>query len=128
MKRNGDGMSNLEAEFLQYWRMIVPSRPQPEREYQFLEGRRFRFDFCFVPQRVAVELEGAVFQQGRHTRGKGYESDCEKYNLAVLNGYKVLRFTRGMLQRDPHGCISQVLGAIEANTLTLNRGGKHGRV
>jgi len=33
----------------------------------------------------------------------GYSKDCEKYNLAILNGWKVLRYTAvnfGNLEKD----------------------------
>jgi hypothetical protein len=42
---------------------------------------------------VAVEFEGGIWSNGRHIRGKGYARDVEKYNLAVLEGWRVLRYT-----------------------------------
>ena len=39
------------------------------------------------------EYEGGVWTKGRHTRGKGYINDTKKYNLAVMNGWKLLRYT-----------------------------------
>jgi hypothetical protein len=42
--------------------------------------------------RVAVEVEGGAFSGGRHTRGMGFVADCEKYNVAALDGWLVLRF------------------------------------
>jgi very-short-patch-repair endonuclease len=62
-------------------------------EYQFDRDRKFRFDFAWPGLRVAVEVEGGNFVFGRHTRGKGFETDCEKYNLATLQGWSVFRFT-----------------------------------
>lgn len=35
---------------------------------------------------------------GRHSRAKGYERDCEKYNEAALLGWCVLRFTSDMVK------------------------------
>lgn len=46
---------------------------------------------------VAVEVEGGTFSGGAHTRGLHYRSDCRKYNLAVLKGWRILRFDAGML-------------------------------
>ena len=62
-----------------------------EREYRFYPTRRFRADFAFIDKKILVEIEGAIFTRGRHTRGSGYEKDCEKYNLAAGMGYKVYR-------------------------------------
>lgn len=73
--------------------MRVSKLPPPESEYRFLDDRRFRFDFAWPSRMVAVEVEGGVWTGGRHNRGSGYIKDCEKYNLAALAGWKVLRFT-----------------------------------
>lgn len=69
-----------------------------EREYVFAKPRRYRFDFAWPELRIAVELEGGIWSNGRHTRGQGYESDCRKYNLAQCLGWVVLRYTRGMVE------------------------------
>ena len=66
-------------------------------EHQFCDGRRWRFDVALVGlvRKYAFEIEGGIFSriQGRHTRGKGYERDMEKYNVAAALGWKVFRFT-----------------------------------
>jgi very-short-patch-repair endonuclease len=74
--------------------------PTPEREYAFARdvGRRWRFDFAWPALKVAVECDGSVYAQGRHTRGKGYEQDAEKLNTAVLMGWDVVRFSGGMIR------------------------------
>jgi very-short-patch-repair endonuclease len=59
----------------------------------YWHGRNWRFDFAWPDRKLAVELEGAVYAGGRHTRGKGFEADCEKANAAVLAGWRILRFT-----------------------------------
>ncbi len=73
--------------------------PLPEREFLFHKRRKWRFDFAWPDLLIAVEVEGGVFSGGRHVRGQGYESDCEKYNEAQLLGWMVLRFTPGMIKR-----------------------------
>ena len=72
--------------------------PPFEEEFKFLPDRRFRFDFAWPDIKVAVEVEGGVYSSGRHTRGSGYTKDCEKYNLATLNGWSVYRFTTEMVK------------------------------
>src|ERR1019366_6287530 len=67
------------------------------REFRFHSLRRWRFDFACPQKLLAVECEGGTYSGGRHTRGAGFESDCEKYAEAVLMGYRVLRFTRKMI-------------------------------
>jgi hypothetical protein len=70
----------------------------PVREYHFARPRRWRFDFAWPLYFLAVEVEGGSFVSGRHTRGKGFESDCEKLNEAALRGWKVLRVTPHMIE------------------------------
>lgn len=75
--------------------------PEPEPEHLFAGsiGRRWRFDLAFIDRRLAVEVEGGVWVKGRHTRGAGFEKDCEKYAHALLLGWRVLRVTPGMIRR-----------------------------
>lgn len=69
----------------------------PVKEYRFAEPRKFRFDFCWADLWLAAEVDGGTWKQGRHVRGAGFERDCEKLNLAVLKGWRVLRFTTAMV-------------------------------
>ena len=64
-----------------------------ELEYRFAAPRRWRFDAALPQYKVAIEQEGGIWTHGRHTRGKGYIADLEKYNEAVQRGWRVLRFT-----------------------------------
>ena len=73
--------------------------PPPIAEYRFAPPRRWRFDFAWPDLMTAVEFEGGVWSGGRHTRGKGFENDCEKYNEAAARGWRVYRFTGGMVDR-----------------------------
>lgn len=65
-----------------------------ETEYYFYANRRWRFDYAFPALKLAIEIEGAVWTQGRHTRGSGFVNDIEKYNMAASLGWTLLRFTR----------------------------------
>jgi very-short-patch-repair endonuclease len=69
----------------------------PECEVDFAPGRKWRFDFAWPERKLAVEVEGGTWSGGRHTRGDGFERDCEKYNAAALLGWTVLRFTTAMV-------------------------------
>ena len=62
-------------------------------EFRFHPVRRWRFDFAIPELKLAIEIEGGSWTQGRHTRGKGYQGDIEKYNTAQLMGWKILRYT-----------------------------------
>ena len=73
--------------------------PDPEAEYKFHPVRKWRFDFAWLSVKIAVEIEGGNFSSGksRHTTGKGYENDCEKYNAAGCLGWIVFRLTGDMI-------------------------------
>jgi len=81
--------SQLEDDYL----YLIRDLPQPKREQKFIKGRRFAFDFAWNDYKIAVEIEGGTWSGGRHTTGAGFAKDCEKYNLAVIEGWRVLRFT-----------------------------------
>lgn len=65
--------------------------PEFVTEHQFAPPRRWRFDFAWPEHKIALEVEGGVWTEGRHTRGKGFLDDVEKYNEAVCLGWRVVR-------------------------------------
>lgn len=83
--------------------------PIPEREYRFAAHhsggigkglrkrlkqaglRDWRFDFAWPDIKFAVEVEGGGWSSGRHTRGKGFREDMEKYNAAMAFGWVIYR-------------------------------------
>jgi very-short-patch-repair endonuclease len=69
----------------------------PVREFQFALDRKYRADFAFPERKLLIEIEGGTHAHGRHNRASGYESDCEKGNLAAAMGFFVLRFTTAMV-------------------------------
>lgn len=64
-----------------------------KREHRFHPTRRWRMDFAWPKQMLAVEVEGGIWGYGRHNRPRGFIKDTEKYNQAALKGWTVLRFT-----------------------------------
>lgn len=88
----------------------------PWSEYKFHPIRKWRFDYCFVKQKLAIEIEGGVFSKGRHVRGVGYINDMEKYNSATLLGYRILRYQPGKIN------ISEIKEALSM----ANNGGMNG--
>ncbi|EXB72951.1 DUF559 domain-containing protein [Acinetobacter sp. 230853] len=64
-----------------------------EQEYKFHPKRQWKADFHMTGTKILVEIEGGIWTGGRHTRGKGFIHDMEKYNAATVLGYQVLRFS-----------------------------------
>lgn len=53
----------------------------------------WRIDIAHIRKKLAIEIEGGIWINGRHNRGAGMESDITKYNVLQLLGWRVLRFT-----------------------------------
>ena len=65
---------------------------RPVFEYTFHSDRLWRFDFAWPDHKVALEVEGGVRQGiSRHTNYDGFVRDCDKYNCAIIHGWKLLR-------------------------------------
>lgn len=71
--------------------------PLPETEHRFHPVRLWRFDYGWPNHKIALEVEGGVHTGGRHTRGSGFLKDMEKYNAAIVAGWRVLRCTPSTL-------------------------------
>ena len=72
--------------------------PTPKRELKFHPTRRWRFDFAWPDQMVAVEIQGGVWSGGAHGRGSGITRNYEKYNAAAVRGWRVLQGDSSMLR------------------------------
>ena len=76
--------------------MTAHGLPPPVQEYRGIVGRQYRFDFAWPAQKIAAECEGGLFmrhQHGGHATPLGITRDIEKYNLATLQGWRVIRAT-----------------------------------
>jgi hypothetical protein len=86
-----------EADLTPY--LVAAGFPEPIREARFAPPRRWRFDYLWplpVGSRwrgIALEIQGGVWVQGRHTRGAGYARDAEKLSRAAAMGYCVILAT-----------------------------------
>lgn len=67
------------------------------KEYRFYKSRQWRFDYAMPLYKIALEVEGGVWTQGRHVRPVGFLGDMNKYNTATLLGWRVFRTTPSKL-------------------------------
>lgn len=89
---------------------LFDNRPRP---------RKWRFDFAWPERRIAVEVEGGVWSNGRHTRGQGFISDTDKYNQATLQGWRVLRYTSAAIQSGQ--AVSEIEQILKRDPVTTAR-------
>lgn len=62
-------------------------------EYRFDDKRRWRIDYAIVEKKIAIEVEGGAYTNGRHTRPSGFIADMEKYNELTRAGWRLIRVT-----------------------------------
>jgi hypothetical protein len=84
----------------------------PETEYRACPPRRYRWDGAYPEIDLLYEVQGGIWmRKGGHNTGTGISRDCEKNNLAVTRGWRVLYFTRAMVESgDAMAMLQQELG------------------
>ena len=114
--------TDLTDSFMYYWRILGDST-EATREHRGIakhvnkRGKlvmtNHRFDVAFLNERVFIELEGGTQSRGRHVRAYGYHNDCLKYNLAQLQGWLHLRYTKKAMNDDPDSMIKEILHMLK---------------
>lgn len=97
-RKSKKGLSPLESLFDRQIEERTLSRPSKELAFHEPEPgqkkRRWRFDRAWPELKLAVEIEGGTWlRASRHTSGAGFHNDTVKYNTALVQGWRVLRFT-----------------------------------
>lgn len=80
-----------EAQGTLLWQIRASNMPEATAEYRFHPTRRWAFDIAMPDIKLAVEVEGGLYVEGRHVRGQSFEADAEKYAEAMCLGWRVLR-------------------------------------
>lgn len=65
--------------------------PTPLEEYQFHPDRKWRFDFAFPFEKVALEVDGGIWIGGGHNRGAQLKKTWEKENEANAIGWHIFK-------------------------------------
>ncbi len=63
-----------------------------ETEFKFHPTRKWRSDYYIPKLKLLIEKEGGIYTGQAHGSIKGILRDIEKYNMATILGYSVLRF------------------------------------
>lgn len=87
--------------------------PKPKAEFRFDCRRRWRFDYAWPgPRPLALEVQGGLFVQGRHSRGAALLKEHEKLNEAAAQGWRVLFTTpEGLESSATFDLLKRALGA-----------------
>jgi len=82
---------DIRMKFIQKVKLLLNLEVMPE--YKFHPNRQWRIDYAIPSLKVAIEVEGGIWSNGRHTRGSGFIRDMEKYNALSLSGWTLIRVT-----------------------------------
>lgn len=82
-----------------------------EQEFKFHPERKWRADFRIEGYPILVEVEGGVFINGGHSRGKAYTNNCEKYSHMAIDGWLLIRATTDQVKSGQ--CIHWIEQTIE---------------
>ena len=64
--------------------------PQPEAETMFHPTRKWRWDYCWPAQKLALEVQGGIWVKGAHSSGVGIQRDIEKFSEGAALGWRLL--------------------------------------
>jgi len=93
-KRVTKGGNTLRDKYIKDITIFLMSKQiASQLEFKFHPTRKWKFDLAIPSHNIAIEYEGINSAKSRHTTITGYTGDCEKYNAAVMNGWRVLRYT-----------------------------------
>lgn len=85
--------------------------PEPTPEFRFCGDRKWRTDFAWTDERLALEVEGGLWVKGRHNRPKSMIDEMSKYNRLAMIGWRLLRCTPQQLESgEIMGTIREALG------------------
>lgn len=93
MKKTSARVKKAPVDWARIVQQFCPAYGGWVAELMFHPERRWRFDVACHSASIAIEIEGGVFVRGRHSRGAGMIGDMEKYNAAVVLGWRLLRYT-----------------------------------
>jgi DNA-binding CsgD family transcriptional regulator len=149
MTQDPTKMSDLERAFDTQFISLGQDLPTPVNQFAFARPRRFLFDRAWPDYKVAVELEGSIGRgrpvkchncgelvrarkgdgkagkvislPGFHQRIGRFMSDMEKYNLAVENGWFVLRFLHQDVHSEPFKMVDLIRHTLESRKYRVSQ-------
>ena len=89
------------------------------QEHRFHPTRRWRFDFCWVDEKVAVEIDGLVYGgRGGHQTVDGIGADAEKHEAARALGWVVYRVPAGWLDTRYEQVIASIRALLDSRSVS----------
>lgn len=110
MRLKASTTNDAADDFPYYLRLCGADLPAPVRDYRFHPTRKWRLDWAWPQQRVALEVDGGryAFAGGRHAT----DADHEKLNRAASMGWRVLHVSPEALRNSPGALIADIRDAL----------------
>lgn len=92
--------------------LVLRGLPRPEAQYPVLDDRRRRavwLDLAYPEHRIGIEYEGAD-----HTRPERVLRDAGRYTWLVDEGWRMYRFTKYQVYREPDEIAEVIVRALAA--------------
>lgn len=89
------GQAGSELERLALATLTKAGLRPTKLQYIFGRPRLWRMDAAWLPEKVAVEIQGGTWakKRGGHSTGSGIQADMVKHNAAQLLGWIVLCYS-----------------------------------
>jgi very-short-patch-repair endonuclease len=81
------------------------------REYRPIAGRKFRIDFAFPVEKVAIEFDG--YRHHGFSR-KGFRQGLYRQNILVSHGWRILRYTLTDVRDRLDEVLEEIAAALRA--------------
>lgn len=92
--------SPIEKMFIEQWRVVYGNGIHPQYN---VPGFRYRVDFAFPSDKVAVELDGYEY----HNSKEQFTNDRKRQREMELAGWRFIRFSGSEVYRDADACVRQ---------------------
>jgi hypothetical protein len=101
--------SVLENKFRLLWKTI--SNIELVEEHRFHDTRKWRLDFAHIESRVGIEIQGGIWNGGRHGRGYGIAQDNEKSNEAIFCAWVIIKLAGNQITLENLEKIKKLINA-----------------
>jgi hypothetical protein len=83
----------FEKEYQFHWHDKTKAEIKELQARLGIKRKQYRFDFALPDNMIGLEYDGLMSEKSGHTTLTGFTKDTGKLNLAIQEGWQVLRYT-----------------------------------
>jgi very-short-patch-repair endonuclease len=97
--------SSLEIKFADLWsdsdiKLIAQYSIKPSIRKNIKNAKPYKLDFAHPETKVAIEIQGGTWNNGRHSRGSGMKGEYNKLNTLQYDGWTVFQLSTDMITEE----------------------------